>query len=81
MARSDPNQPIYDPRVLPKMQQLRAAMPAALRAKLEAYCTATGENPDDVVHDAVVLDLDAAEGAVMDERELGFFDATERSAS
>lgn len=39
-------------------------LPAAIDAKLRAHCTATGEEPADVLADAVTLFFDEAEGCV-----------------
>ncbi len=40
------------------------ALPPQVEAKLLAHCCATGENPNDVLADAVTLFFDEAEGSV-----------------
>lgn len=75
--------PFYDPRrrPLPPAFAPLACLPAGLRASIEVLAALTEDNPADVVADAVMLWLDAAEGDVMDETELGFADSTAAIAS
>jgi SOS-response transcriptional repressor LexA len=50
--------------IVPSPAEPGYVLPAALDAKLRAHCAATGEDPADVVADAVTLFFDEAEGSV-----------------
>ena len=58
-------------RTLPPLFDPRLVLPPRLRAQLEAYCAATGDQPGLVIAEALILHLDELEGATFDPAALG----------